>query len=76
MLLHWVKYIRIPTILLDWQLPQEGQAVESTSVIDSFSVEVPVVVPSTAGTVGGLSTESAEQPNVTDRPIRQILISW
>jgi len=29
------------------------------------------VVPSTAGIAGGLSTESAEQPNATDRPFQQ-----
>ena len=63
--------IRIPTILLDWQQPQEGQGGESTSVIDTSSVEVPAVIPSTAGTAGGLSTESTEQPNATDRPIWQ-----
>ena len=29
------------------------------------------MVPSTAGIAGGLSTESAEQPNATDRPFQQ-----
>ena len=44
--------IHIPTILLDWQLPQEGQGGESTSVIDSSSVEVPSV--SSVGLFGRL----------------------
>ena len=64
--------ICIPTILLDCQLPQEGQG---GAVVDSSSVEVPAVVPSTAGIASGLSTESAEQPNATDKPFWQSLPS-
>jgi len=63
--------VRIPTILLDWQLPQEGQGGESTSVADSYSVEVPGMVPSAPGIAGGLPTEPVEQPSATDRSIRQ-----
>ena len=46
--------IRIPTILLDWQMPQEGQRGEGTSGFDSPSVEVQAVVYSFTGTASGI----------------------
>ena len=56
----------IPTVLFDWQMPQESQGGESTTVVDSPSVEVSSLVPSSVGPTGGLPSVITEDPNTAD----------
>ena len=68
--------VHIPTILLDWQMSQEGQGREGTSVVDSPSVAVSAVVSSFAGSTSGLSPDTTKQSNPTNRSIRQSSSSY
>ena len=66
-----VEVIRLSTFLPDWQMCQEGQGRQSIPDTNSPSLEISTMVPSIAGAVGRLSSNTSTITNAPVGPIRQ-----